>query len=336
MKITIGACLSLTGRHARFGKQAHLGLQVWRSATSQADLVIEDDRSDAQVLDTCMRRLRDRCDLLLGPYSTHLMRRAGAVAAELGCLVWNHGGAGDDVESERPGHVVSVLTPAGRYAEPFLRHLAGTGKTPPLWIVHGRGGFGRQVAAGAEAIARSLGIETIRLGPGDGLPVTEDGAWSLFCAGAFEEDVDTVARARAMPSPPDTVCAVAAGVREFGRAIDDPHGVYGVGQWFPGSGRAAETGISETGFLTAYQEQAGELPDYPAVQAAATATIATHCATLAGSTARAALWSTAAGLETTTLFGSFKIDPATGSQLGHRATLVRWGADGLSGHASGP
>ena len=62
---------------------------------------------------------------------------------------------------------MSVLTPASRYAEPFLLRLA---REPigscDLCIVHGPGSFGRQVAAGTEAIVRRLGIRTIRPSPG--------------------------------------------------------------------------------------------------------------------------------------------------------------------------
>jgi hypothetical protein len=153
--------------------------------------------------------------------------------------------------------------------------------------------------------------------------------WDLFCAGSFEEDVATVNRARSLPTPPRTVCAVAAGVREFGQAVDDPLGVYGVGQWFPGGGGHVELpSIAEDDFLAAYRERTGSLPDYPAVQAVAAAVIATHCARQAGSTAREALWSAATTLETTTLFGAFKMDPRTGAQVGHQTTLTRWGAEG--------
>ncbi|WP_329085885.1 ABC transporter substrate-binding protein [Streptosporangium sp. NBC_01469] len=325
--LTVGACLSLSGKHARFGKQAQLGLEVWHASNSALDLVIQDDQSDPAVLRASLRGLSDRCDILLGPYSTQLMRGAGDLAAELGRLIWNHGGSGDDVEAANPGHVISVLTPTSRYAEPFLRHLAGT-EALPVRIVCGKGGFGRQVAAGAEVIARSLGIDTVRLGPGDDLPQTAGGGWGLLCAGAFEEDIETIRRARSLPAPPRTVCAVAAGVREFGRALDDPRDIYGVGQWFPGTGDPAEVGIGEPDFLAAYQDRAGVLPDYPAVQAVAAAIIATHCATAAGGTGRDALWSAAASLETTTLFGAFKIDPHTGMQLGHQPTLIRWDSDG--------
>ncbi|MFC7591846.1 hypothetical protein ACFQYP_55170 [Nonomuraea antimicrobica] len=272
-----------------------------------------DDRSDPEVLERVLRDLAARCDLLLGPYSTQLMRRAGRVAMELGRVVWNHGGAGDDVEAARPGHVVSVPTPASRYAEPFLRLLARDGDRSPLWIAHGEGGFGRQVATGARLRAKALGLPvTYEAPPG--------GSWNLLCAGSFEEEVELLGRVRV----PGRVCAVAAGVREFGAAVRDPCGVYGVGQWFPGVEGEAALGVSERDFLTAYRTP----PGYPAVQAAAAAILATHCAAVSGSTGREALWSAAAALETTTLFGAFRIDPSTGAQVGHRVVLTRWGPDG--------
>lgn len=65
-------------------------------------------------------------------------------------------------------------------------------------------------------------------------------------------------------------------------------------------------------------------PDYPAVQAAAGAISATHCAELARGTSRGDLWAAAADLETSTLFGGFKIDPSSGVQVNHRTILVRW------------
>jgi hypothetical protein len=109
-----------------------------------------------------------------------------------------------------------------------------------------------------------------------------------------------------------------------------PDGVYGVGQWFPGSGGRAELGPTEAEFLTAYSSLTGVAPDYPAVQAAAGAIIATHCAKLAGGVAREELWAAAAGLDTATLFGGFMIDPATGAQARHETVLVRWSANGLA------
>lgn len=328
-RLRIGACLSLSGRFARFGRQAARGLAAWSVLDGGADVVVEDDRSDVRTLEKLLPQVAARCDLLLGPYSTRLMRAAGEMAAERSWLVWNQGGSGDDVEQAHPGHVVSVLTPASRYAEPFLRRLgAEPGGPHHLCVVAGPGSFGRQVADGAEVLARSLVIRVTRAGPGDPIPPPGLPAdWNLFSAGAFEQDAALVARVLGGPARPGRLCAVAAGVREFGRAVTDSEGVFGVAQWFPGVGGDAALGPPEGEFLRAYAGIAGAWPDYPAVQAAAGAVIATRCARLAGGTGRDALWAAAAGLDTSTLFGGFRIDPASGTQLAHQTVLVRW-ADG--------
>jgi ABC-type branched-subunit amino acid transport system substrate-binding protein len=325
-RLRIGACLSLSGKFAQFGRQAAQGLETWRSLDGAAEILIEDDQSDRRTIETVLPGVAARCDILLGPYSTQLMRAAGRMAAESGWLVWNHGGSGDDVESAHPGHIVSVLTPTSRYAEPFLRRLAGEpGERHDLCIVHGPGSFGRQVADGAEAIARRAGIRTVRVAADDQVPPPGISAeWDLFSAGVFEQDAELVSKALRSAAPPRRVCAIAAGVREFGRVVDDPDGVFGIAQWFPGSKDEVALGPSEEDFLSAYADAGGGLPDYPAVQAMAGAVIAAYCARLAGGATRGGLWEAAASLETSTLFGGFKIDPGRGTQVKHQTVLVQW------------
>jgi ABC-type branched-subunit amino acid transport system substrate-binding protein len=328
-RLRIGACLSLSGRFAQFGRQAAEGLETWCSLEGAAEILIEDDRSDPQTLERVLPAVAARCDSLLGPYSTQLMRAAGRIAADSGWLVWNHGGSGDDVEGAHPGHVVSVLTPTRRYAEPFLLRLASDpGERRDLCIVHGLGSFGRQVTDGAEAIAQRLGIRAVRVAADDQIPPPGISAeWDLLSAGVFEQDAELVSKALRSVGPPRRVCAIAAGVREFGRVVDDPDGVFGIAQWFPGSGHDVLLGPGEDEFLGAYAGRTDTVPDYPAVQAVAGAVIAAHCTRLAGGTSRDALWAAAAQLETSTLFGGFRIDPGSGTQVKHQTVLVRW-ADG--------
>ena len=320
MTLRIGACLSLTGKFGKFGQQAAQGLAAWRSLGAPVDLVIEDDRSDRGTVEATLPGLASRCDLLLGPYSTALMRTAGKLAADQGWLVWNHGGSGDDVEGAYPGHMISVLTPASRYAEPFLRLIAGD--AAELVIAHGAGSFGRQVADGAAALGRQLGIRVMRDG------ASRPGEWNLLTAGVFEDDAQLVASAVQLTNPPRLICAIAAGIREFGNVVRDPEGIYGIAQWFPGQGPVIELGPAEASFLSAYRARARHLPDYPAAQAMAAAAIATHCARLAGTTRREDLWSAAAHLQTSTLFGAFAINARSGVQERHQTVLVRW-AEGV-------
>src|SRR5258708_17215667 len=123
-RVRIGACMSLSGKYARFGRQAAMGLETWQSLDGGGERLVEEDHGDRRALEAALPSVAARCDILLGPYSTQLMRAAGRIAAESGWLLWNHGGSGDDVEGAHPGHVVSVLTPTSHYAEPFLRRIA--------------------------------------------------------------------------------------------------------------------------------------------------------------------------------------------------------------------
>jgi Periplasmic binding protein len=257
--LRVGACMSLSGRYSRFGRQAADALRTWSWLDGAAELVIEDDRSDLRRLEAVLPDVARRSDVLLGPYSTQLMRRAGDLGADAGWLVWNHGGSGDDVERAHPGYVVSVLTPTSRYAEPFLQHLADDQDHSMLVIVQGRGSFGRQVANGAVVSAEALGITTMRVGPDDEIPSLDEG-WDLLSAGTYEDDVAAVERALALARRPRLICAVAAGVRDFGDTVAGAHGVFGLGQWFPGTAPTpSRIGPSEADFLAAHPGT----PDYP-------------------------------------------------------------------------
>jgi ABC-type branched-subunit amino acid transport system substrate-binding protein len=330
-QIRVGACLSLSGRYARFGSQAARALEVWRALDGHVDLVIEDDQSDLDVLRRILPRVAGASDVLLGPYSTQLVRAAAAMASAEGWLLWNHGGSGDDVENSHAGYLISLLTPASRYPEHFIRRVLNR-KDIELWIVSAKGSFGRQVAEGADRAARRAGIRTRRLEHGGAWPSrTPSEPWALFSAGTFEQDVETVRRARDHPDPPRMIGAVAAGVQEFAAEVEHPDGIYGVGQWFPGAvANSPEIGPSESNFLTAYANRTKTRIDYPGVQAIAGAALAVHCARSTGTTGPQRLWAEAAALDTETLFGGFKIDPVTGAQLKHEAVLVRWGRGGLA------
>jgi branched-chain amino acid transport system substrate-binding protein len=223
-----------------------------------------------------------------------------------------------------------VLAPTSRYAAPFVRTRASDAARAPLWIVRGRGRFGRQVAAGALREAERSGLEAVEKRAENGVSFEQaPEAWDLFTVGTFEDDVALVNDASSAPRPPRALCSVAAGVRDFASLVARTDGIYGIAQWFPGRTERPEVGPTEHDFVAAYRRLAGTWPDYPAVQAAATAALALHCAHAAGGAEPGALWTAATGLETTTLFGPFKIDPQTGAQLGHAPVLLRWRSDEL-------
>src|SRR3954454_21742712 len=318
-RLRLGACLSLTGRYGRFGRQAANGLRVWQQLAGEGvELVIEDDGSDPDQLAERFPAVASRCDLLLGPYSTQLTRAAAEAMADIDGVLWNQGGAGDDVQALCPGRMVSVLAPTSRYALPFVRTRAREAEEAPLWVVRGRGRFGRQIAAGAVERADHDGLEAVEKRADDGFSfegVPE--VWDLFSAGRFEDDVAIVKAARSAEHLPRAICSIAAGVQDFALEVNAPGGIYGIAQWSPGSDGDAELGPSEDEFMAAYLALAESRPDYPAVQAAAGALLATRCAELAGSLDREAVWQAAVALDTRTMVGDFRIDATTGAQVKH-------------------
>jgi substrate-binding family protein len=325
-RLRLGACLSLTGRFGRFGRQAAQGLEVWRELRGgNVELEIEDDGSDPSRLHEALTRVAGRSHLLLGPYSTQLMGEAGRVMAGLDGVLWNHGGAGDDVQEACPGRIVSVLAPTSRYAQSFVQTRAAVESAVPLWVIRGPGRFGRQVAAGAVAEAEAIGVEAVER-KADGSRAFEDvpAEWDLLSVGTFEDDVAIVNAARSARRPPRDICSIAAGVSDFASIVRQPDGIYGIAQWADGCGQHPALGPRASDFVAAFVHSAGARPDYPALQAVAGAVVATHCAELAGSLEREALWATAVALETSTLLGRFAVDPDTGAQTAHTPVLLRW------------
>lgn len=316
----LGVVLSLTGRFARFGTQAADALRVWSGLVGDAggdiEVEIADDAGQPGRVGPALQRLAADCDLLLGPYGTSTARAAARFAAETGRLVWNHGGSGDDVQAAAPGRFVSVISPTSRAGEPFARLLAQRHPGLPLRLHAGEGTFGPQVVAGVRAAAERLGVPVQ-----DAVDVA-DGPHALFSAGRFEDDVAVVA---SLAPRPVALGTPAAGVQGFAEVVDDPDGVYGVAQWVPGGGPTPDPepdlGPSEDEFLAAWAARVGGLPDYPAVQAVATAAIARHCLDEAGPDG---LWDAAVAWRGTTLYGRFGIDPGTGAQRDHQVALVRW------------
>jgi hypothetical protein len=149
----------------------------------------------------------------------------------------------------------------------------------------------------------------------------------LLSAGRFEDDVSIVNAARSLTRPPRDICSIAAGVSDFASLVEQPSGIYGIAQWFDGCGDRPELGPAAAEFVEAYSRSVAGRPDYPALQAVASAVLATHCAAIAGTVRREALWAAAVALDTSTLLGRFAVDRLTGAQLAHSPVLVRWRGD---------
>jgi len=120
----------VSGPLRRQGQDAYDGIRLWVDhANRPLRLVALDDASSASRARENVARLltEERVDLLLGPYGSGSTLAVAPLAAAHGKILWNHGGAADEITEAGSAHVVSVLSPASTIFE-TCRESSGTAR----------------------------------------------------------------------------------------------------------------------------------------------------------------------------------------------------------------
>ena len=305
------ALIVRSGPFAMQGEEAARGLRLW-ARLDGIDLDLVDDPSPESAEGVYHRWLReDRMDLVLGPYGSGLVRRVLPAVDGAGKVLWNHGGAADDLA--RPG-AAAVAAPASTYLAGAVRLCArrGIGR---LVILTGKGPFAAATAEGALAEARRLGIEAKPAPAGLRRPVDPGGA--VLVTAGFQEDAAIVEWIRTGGEQPGLLGCVAAGVPQFGALLGSrAEGVVGPTQWVPGAA-VPEIGPSGLRFLRLYEEEFGLTPGYVAAQAASAGFLASAARRLGMEKDGISTW------RTSTLLGTFALDERW-RQVGHSVSTIRW------------
>jgi ABC-type branched-subunit amino acid transport system substrate-binding protein len=315
---------SLSGPLAGYGRAGATALSLWaRHAGADVDVYDAHPSTVAALSKVDL----DHADVVFGPYG---VGPAMAAAGFLPIPWWNHGGA--TARLARPGfeQVINVLSPSSSYLAAVLaviyrEHADVRGAV----LLYARTGFGEEVAAGAAATAAQLGVAVTRIAfePGSGARVAAtapDGDVLLVAAGFDDE----LAIARALLDRPWRAAGfVAAGVDEVLAPLGDRlEGVYGPCQWHPRSAPEPADGPDSAWFSATYERATATPPPYPAAAAFAAGVLWERAARDAASRHPRAVAAAARRLDTTTLFGAFRLDPDSGLQVGHDVVVARWHA----------
>jgi ABC-type branched-subunit amino acid transport system substrate-binding protein len=350
--IVAGVSLSLSGGFRLQGQEGLDALRLWADHIQQAGgmavgpsgprlplrVIALDDGSRAERARENVLRLltEDRVDLLLGPYSSGLTRAVAPLAEGHGKILWNHGGSSDAIADEGWRHVVSVPSPASDYlrALPLLVKRQDPTVTR-MSVVHAvTGTFAAHVASGVTEAAKAAAFEVVRLIPFES-PLRDARALLaealagepdlLVGAGRFQDDV-TMVRRRDLLGGVKRLAFVGAGLEAFYEEVGDhlAEDVIGPSQWEPEVHDPPRTGPTAEWFRSEFEKRFHRRPGYPAAQAFALGVVIMECLRRAGSLEDEALLSAARGLDTTTLYGRFLLDPLTPRQIGHRVLLVQW------------
>ena len=360
MEATTGSCIrvgmtaSLTGRYSHPGGQALVGADAWIRNTNRSGgvrvsgeappipvrLFHYDDESSVQRCGELVERLvaEEGVDILLGPYSSGLALRAASVARRHERVLWNHGGALEAICGAGAPWVVGILTPATRYFHGVIdMAIDSPGGVRRVAIVSSTAGaFPREVASGATDHCDRRGIETVRslrYGPDTSdfrAVLSELETYDpdlLLAVGRIEDDIrfarQLVQRGITIGIVGLIATPLALFREELGRWAE---GFCGPSQWEPGVIGVPDYGPSPEEFMNSLPEGRLTPVDYPLAQAYASCLVAQRCIEVAGSLDSTALIRAARELVFSTFYGSYKIEPASGRQVGHVMPVVRWTA----------
>jgi branched-chain amino acid transport system substrate-binding protein len=346
--IRFGASVSVSGRYALQGRQVLAGLRAWVEAVNAGEglrvhgggarapvrLVYYDDASSPAKAAANTERLldADAVEILIGPYASDLTLAVLSVARRRGRVLWNHGGASDDIHTGG-GRALGILTPVSRYFGGLIELVRRLDPDAArVALVHRQGSsFGRTAALGVEAAASGAMFVTevfTYSSLADDLPrviasLQRQRPDVVISAGSFDDEVVLARALLESGTGPKAIGLAAAAMQEFAQALGThAEGFLGPSQWEPRLAYVPDFGPGPDEATEGIRAQ-GAPPDYPAAQAYAACLVAQHCLEEAGADDES-LWRAACALDCGTFFGRFRIDPATGLQVGHEMVLVQW------------
>ena len=299
-----------------------------------------DDESVPQVTREMTEKLilDHQVDLLLGPYSSVLTLAAAPVAERFQRVLWNHGGASDEIYRRGFRWVVGILTPASKYLLGVIDLVkeVDTGPRKVAILRSSRGSFPMAVTSGVESYALQQGFQIVFEGqyrsPAELSPLLKElerhEPEIILAAGRIEDDLLLSKQMVQSRVKAKAIAVVAAGIGQFREELrSQATGFMGPSQWEPGASHIPDYGPPAQDLAKRFRALSPGGSDYAMAQAYAAGLVAQRCVEEAGTLDNHALREMANQLEFTTFYGRFKLDPATGCQIGRSVVIVQWQGD---------
>ncbi|HSE83722.1 MAG TPA: amino acid ABC transporter substrate-binding protein [Thermodesulfobacteriota bacterium] len=351
-KLRFGTVLSLTGRYSVQAKESHQGLNLWVKNVNKAggisiksqgrrkfgaELRCYDDESSAEKCRKFMEKLilDDDVDILIGPYSSGHTLAVAPLAEKYKRILWNHGGSSDEIFGKGFTYIVSAITPASGYLPGIIdmaRELDKEASSIAIFQAE-ESGFSANVTEGAKKYGeeRNFQIRILKYKSAvDELPdllndLKKQIPDVILGAGRAEDDILLARLIVEQRIKPKAVGVIAAGINTFRESLGkNADGFLGPSQWEPGIRIKPDFGPTPYDFFIQFKDTYGYEPSYPAAQGYNIGLIVQKCLEESEALNYKALRETAHKIELKTFYGNFKLDPATGNQIGHSMVTVQW------------
>ena len=349
-KVVIGLSVSLTGHYKLQGTSSYKGVLAWvdrvnsngglsdsSNSCRPVELVVYDDESSATGVENNIATLidDDQVDIILGPYSTNLIKLATNLCHKKKRLIWNHGGASQDLHTYGFDLLVSSLTPCNEYFTSLAdtTNLIFDSTLKICRVSNNKGEFSPKVSGSAvESLVmkydQAAEILEIDMSVHDTElifhKIQEFVPDVIVFVGTYQQDVDFVINLRNKTKiRPQLICVGAAGLDEFWMDVGHSGNlIVGPSQWES----SMILDINHGPTLAEVKDNIAEdvVLDYVFMQAYGMGLIIEYCISACKTLNEQVLRQFAETADIETVFGRFKIDPQTGAQVGHRMVLVQW------------
>jgi len=325
--LVVGAVVSETGAHASAAADYRKGLLLW-AEQAKVDLRLKDDASEAAKTGTAYDELiKEGAQVLIGPYGSAATLTGAAEAERARRVMLNAAGPSAQVHKRQPRYVFQTSPPYTAYADGVLA-VASQAKAQSLYIVARDDAGSREMGEAALNLGRKLGFPHVELdiysaGTVDFLPqlyqamrVHAD-AWIAF--GEPRDGGDIVKTLKRQGYEPRMLYVRASPDPRFRQRIgQDAEFILGSAEYdarFPTPGNES--------FVKAFKAKWSATPGPLAAAAYAAGTVLDEGVRRAGSADGAKLRAVLATMELDTVLGRYKVDPATGAQVGMKPVVTQ-------------
>lgn len=336
--IRIGASLSLTGAYARTGQDQRNGYELWRRDVNekggllgrQVEFVFYDDESKPETGAKLYEKLitEDKVDLVLGPYSSPVTFAASTVTEKYKYPMVATGSAATNIWERGYKYIFQVYTPDDFYMDGAVIFGAEKG-AKTMAIVNENTVFAKGAARGASKRAKEAGIEVVfteeytRGAPDFSPLLSKIKALNpdILLGGTYLPDSVLITRqAKELDVNPKMFAfSVGPALQDFYNSLGkDAEYVFGASQWEPS---LKLPGVKE--FVERYKAAFGAEPGYHAAGGYGGAQILEEAVKRVGSIDPEKMRETLAAMETTTIFGKYKVNEK-GLQVAKPSYMTQW------------
>ena len=333
--IVVGAAISESGALASLAADYRRGLLLWQDEMNAAggllgrriELRLRDDGSEARRSGELYAELiRDKADLLIGPYGSAATLMAAAQAERAQRVLINGAGPSLEVHKRSPRYLFQTTMSNSAYGAGVLELAKAAGLASVAVLARSDQRVGEMAEATHErALQQGFKAGEVQTYPGgvdDFSPYVarvRPGAEAWIAFGELLDSADMLRSFRKLDYAPRLF---------FARSVSDPRLIALVGQdaEFALGIREYDPTFHTLGnerFAAAFGAKWASAPTFAAAQAYAAGSVLAEAVRRVGSLDQAKLREMLAEMETDTVLGGYKVDPQTGEQRAARPPVVQ-------------